>query len=154
MLAPQLEFAFEIKISVEPGSMQEIGVTGKGLRRAIPILGGSFEGPEIKGEVVPGGYDWQLLRNDNVAEIDARYLLKTNDGVLISIINKGLRHGPTEIMQQMARGEEVSSHEYYFRTVPFFETSNEKYKWLTKNIFIANGIRKPAQVIIQVWKVL
>jgi len=154
MQAPQLEFAFEIKIDVEAGKMQEIGITGKGLRRAIPILGGSFEGPAIKGIVVPGGYDFQLLRNDAVSEIDARYLLQTDDGVLIAIVNTGLRHGSADVMQRMAMGEEVAPHEYYFRTIPVFETSDAEYAWLTKNIFIANGIRKPAQVLIQVWKVL
>jgi hypothetical protein len=154
MEAPQLEFAFEIKINVEAGKMQEIGATGKGLRRAIPILGGSFEGPAIKGVVVAGGYDWQLVRNDAVAEIDARYLLKTDDDVLITILNTGLRHGPAEVMKKMALGEEVAPGQYYFRTIPVFETGNPRYEWLTKNIFIANGIRKPAQVFIQVWKVL
>jgi len=154
MQTPQLEFAFEIKVNVEAGSMQELGMTSKGLKRIIPILGGSFEGPAIKGIVVPGGYDWQLLRNDDVAEIEARYLLKTNEGSLITIVNTGLRHGAANAMQKMAEGKEVLPDEYYFRTIPVFETADKNYSWLTKNIFIANGIRKPAQVYIQVWKVL
>ncbi len=154
MEAPQLVFAFEINILVAPGQMQELGLTGKGVRRVIPILGGSFEGPAIKGTILPGGYDWQLLRNDGVAEIDARYLLQTTDGVLITIVNTGLRHGPEEVMQKMAHGEEVSPDAYYFRTIPVFETADPRYDWLTKSIFIANGIRKPDQVIIQVWKVV
>src|SRR6478736_3134740 len=126
MQAPRLEFAFEIKADVEPGSMQEIGKKGKGLRRVIPILGGSFEGPAIKGTVVPGGYDWQLVRNDAVAEIEARYLLKTDDGSLITIVNTGLRHGAADVMQRMVNGEEVSPEAYYFRTIPFFETADTR----------------------------
>jgi len=152
MEAPQLAFAFELRVQV--GKMQELGTVAKGIRRIIPIVGGSFEGPDIKGTVVPGGYDWQLLRTDEVAEVEARYVLQTDDGALITIVNTGLRYGPAEIMQRMARGEQVESSQYYFRSIPFFETGVAKYDWLAKYIFIANGIRKPTEVIIQVWKVV
>ena len=118
---PNLEFAFEIRIKVEPGTGFEAGATPKGLRRVIPITGGSFEGPNIKGEVIPGGYDFQLLRNDNVMEIDARYALQTDDGALVTIVNRGLRRASKEVMQQMASGIEVSPSLYYFRSVPQFE---------------------------------
>lgn len=151
---PQLEFAFEIKIKVEAGKGLESGNAPKGFRRMIPITGGSFEGPGIKGTIVSGGYDFQLLRGDNVMEIDARYVLQTDDGALITIVNRGLRHAPAEIMQQMANGIEVSPSLYYFRSVPQFETGNKKYDWLNKTVFVASGIRKPAEVIISVFKVL
>ncbi len=154
MLTPGLQFAFEIKINVDAGKSQVVGATGKGMRRAIPILGGTFEGQDIKGSVLPGGYDWQLLRTDGVTEIDARYLLQTDDGVLVTITNKGLRHGAADVMQKLANGEDVVPDQYYFRTSPVFETGDSRYYWLTNNIFIANGIRKPALVMIQVWKVL
>lgn len=151
---PKLEFAFEVKIRVEPGKGFEAGNTPKGLRRMIPITGGTFEGPDIKGTVIPGGYDFQLLRNDDVMEIDARYVLQTDDGVLITIVNRGLRHADKEVMQQMASGTEVSPSLYYFRSVPQFETGSKKYEWLNKTMFVANGIRKPAEVIIRVFMVL
>ena len=151
--SPQLEFAFEIKIEVDAGKGLEAGNTPKGFRRMIPITGGSFEGPNIKGEVMPGGYDFQLLRNDNVMEIDARYVLQTDDCV-ITIVNRGLRHADVEVMQQMANGIEVSPSLYYFRSVPQFETGSKKYDWLNKTVFVANGIRKPAEVIISVFKIL
>jgi hypothetical protein len=154
MESPGLEFAFEIKVDVSGSTMQELGKTAKGLRRIIPILGGSFHGPSIKGTIIPGGYDWQLVRLDGVAEIEARYVLKTEDNALITIVNTGLRHGPEQVMERLAKGEEVEPSLYYFRSIPVFETSEPKYEWLTKNIFIANGIRKPALVLIQVWKVL
>jgi hypothetical protein len=152
MEQPNLEFAFELKIKV--AAALEMGVIPQGNRRIIPITGGSFEGPAIKGTVVPGGYDWQIIRNDGVADIDARYVLITNDGVLITIINKGLRHGPKEVMQKLAKGEVVDPALYYFRSVPSFETSEARYDWLTKSIFLATGIREPELVIIRVWKVL
>lgn len=153
MEQPKLEFVFEISVQVTPGKIQEVGETGKGIRRIVPITGGTFEGPAIKGIVVSGGYDWQLQRNDNVSEIEARYVLQTDDGALITIVNKGLRHGPAEVMNRIATGQSVNPDEYYFRSIPVFETGAEQYHWLMKNIFIATGIRKPDKVLIQVWKV-
>ncbi|HRH47923.1 MAG TPA: DUF3237 domain-containing protein [Panacibacter sp.] len=154
MEQPKLEFVFEISVLVTPGKIQEVGETGKGIRRIVPITGGTFEGPGIKGIVVPGGYDWQLQRSDHVSEIEARYILQTDDGALITIVNKGLRHGPEEVMKRIALGEAVNADEYYFRSIPVFETGAVQYNWLMKNIFIATGIRKPDKVLIQVWKIL
>ena len=152
MEIPQLEFAFELKIHV--ARPEEVGVTAKGTRKIVAITGGSFEGPDIKGVIVPGGYDWQLIRTDGVAEIDARYVLKTDDGALITIVNKGLRHGPADVMQRLAKGEVVDPSLYYFRSVVSFETGEKKYDWLTKNMFMATGSREPQLVIIRVWKIL
>jgi hypothetical protein len=153
MEQPLLKFCFRISVDVT-GGMKELGKTGKGIRRVVSIDGGSFEGPNIKGIVVSGGYDWQLVRSDGVVEIDARYMLQTDDGDLITVVNTGLRHGPQEVMQRLAKGEEIDPSEYYFRSVPVFETTNPKYAWLMGSVFIANGIRKPAQVFIDVWRVL
>ena len=152
MEQPALEFSF--RISVDVTGIQELGKTPKGIRKVVPITGGTFEGPNIKGKVVAGGYDWQLLRSDEVVEIDARYLLQTDDGDLITLMNTGLRHGPPEVMQRLARGEEVDASEYYFRSIPVFETGNPKYDWLMRSVFIATGIRKPKQVLIDVWRVV
>src|SRR5580765_525933 len=113
MEQPGLEFAFEIRVDVSEGMLQ-LGTTPKGTRKIVPICGGSFEGPAIKGTVLPGGYDWQLVRSDGVAEIEARYVLKTDDNALITIVNTGLRHGPAAIMERMAKGEEVAPPLYYF----------------------------------------
>ena len=154
MHIPQLEFAFDIIIKVQAGRGLEAGTMAKGFRRMIPIVGGTFEGPGINGHIIPGGYDFQLLRNDGVTEIDARYVLQTDDGALITIVNLGLRHGPPHVMQQMADGMEVDPSLYYFRSVPMFETGSEKYKWLNSKVFIANGVRKPEEVIISVFKIL
>lgn len=153
MQQPALEFAFRISVDLT-GGIQEIGETGKGIRKVVPITGGTFEGPNIKGKVVAGGYDWQLLRDDGVVEIDARYLLQTDDGDLITITNTGLRHGPPQVMQRLAKGEEVDASEYYFRSIPLFEMGNPKYAWLMNSVFIATGTRKPKQVLIDVWRVV
>jgi len=153
MEQPALEFCFRISVDLTAG-IQELGHTGKGIRKVVPITGGSFEGSHIKGNVVPGGYDWQLLRADEVVEIDARYMLQTDDGDLITLTNTGLRHGPPEVMQQLAEGEDVDASAYYFRSIPIFETGNAKYAWLMRSVFIATGIRKPKQVLIDVWRVV
>ncbi|MFD0751842.1 DUF3237 domain-containing protein [Mucilaginibacter calamicampi] len=152
-MQPLLEFCFRISVDVTAG-IQEVGTTAKGIRKIVPITGGSFEGPNIKGKVVAGGYDWQLLRSDEVVEIEARYMLQTDDGDLITITNAGLRHGPREVMQRLAKGEEVDVSEYYFRSIPVFETGNPEYAWLTRSVFIATGTRKPKQVLIDVWRIV
>lgn len=154
MTQPGLQFVFEIRIAVTGGKLLELGTTARGVKKIVPITGGQFEGPGIKGTILPGGYDWQLVRADGVSEIEARYILKTDDDVLITIINKGLRHGTPEAMRRIANGELAAPSKYYFRTSPVFETSAAKYDWLNRNIFVANGIRKPDQVLIAVWMVL
>jgi hypothetical protein len=96
----------------------------------IPITGGSFEGPEIRGVVLPGGADWNLRRSDGVAEIWARYTLQTDDGALISITNAGL-----------ARGEH-GTPERYARTIPTFEVGDSRYAWLERSVFVGTLVRR------------
>ncbi len=153
MEQPGLAFCFRISVDVTAG-VHELGETGKGTRKVVPITGGSFEGPNIKGNVVAGGYDWQLLRSDDVIEIDARYMLQTDNGVLITVMNKGLRHGPPDVMQRLVKGEEIDPSAYYFRSVPVFETGDPDQAWLMRSVFIATGIRQPKQVLIDVWQVV
>jgi Protein of unknown function (DUF3237) len=149
---PRLEFAFTATITL--GIIQELGNTPHGRRRIIPITGGTFEGPAIKGTVEPGGADWQIIRGDNVAELEALYTLKTDDAVFIYIKNKGYRHGSAEVLQRLAKGEAVNPKEYYFRATPVFETASEKYNYLNKFIYIASGERKKDSVVIHFYKVL
>ena len=148
----KMTFAFKAEITLD--KPMELGNTQHGNRRIIPITGGSFEGPNIRGKVVAGGYDWQLLRADDVVEIDARYVLQTDGGDLITLKNTGMRHGPPEVMQRLAKGEEVDASAYYFRSIPVFETGSPKHKWLMKSVFIATGMRKPKQVLIDVWRIV
>ncbi len=153
MEQPGLEFCFRISVDVT-GGIHEPGKTAKGIRKVVPITGGTFEGPNIKGKIVPGGYDWQLLRADGVVEIDARYMLETDDGDLITLTDTGLRHGRPEVMQRLAKGEEVDASAYYFRSIPVFETGNPQLAWLMQSVFIATGTRKPKHVFIDVWRVV
>lgn len=118
----ELRFVMELVVHIDPAL--EVGTTPHGFRRVIPISGGTFEGPDIRGVVVPGGADWNIRRTDDVAEVWARYTLQTDDGVLISITNAGLSRG--------AHG----TPERYARTVPSFEVSDEKYAWLQRSVFV------------------
>jgi hypothetical protein len=150
--SPALEFAFEVRATLAPPL--EIGRTPHGERRIIPITGGTFEGPEIKGRVLPMGADWQLIRPDGVAEVDARYTLETSDGALVAVSNRGIRHGPPEVIARLRAGEPVDPSLYYFRSVPSFETSAPELQWLTRSIFVASGERHAAHVVIRFWRLM
>ena len=97
----------------------DLGDVAKGGRRIVPITGGEFSGPQIHAAVLPGGADWQVLRHDGVAELEARYTLRTDDDVLIYVRNHALRHGPPEIIAALAAGEAVDPARYYFRSATF-----------------------------------
>lgn len=152
MEAPKLEFVCELKIKLKTPIV--VGETPHGLRRIIAISGGTFEGPKMKGDILDGGADWQIVRKDGVAELEAHYQIKTDDGVVIYIKNVGLRVATPEVAARIGRGEAVPSSEYYFRAVPKFEAPIGKYDWLNNAIFVCKGIRNSENVVIQVWKVL
>ena len=105
---------------------QELGETPQGRRRIIGITGGRFSGERLSGRVLPGGADWQVIRSDGVADLDARYTLETADGALIYVRNRGYRHGPAEILRRLASGENVDPGLYYMRTTPRFETGDPR----------------------------
>ena len=149
---PELEFVFEVR--AELGPALEIGQHPLGLRRIIPITGGIFEGPNVRGRVLPGGADWQLMRSDSLAEIDARYTLETDSGELIYVTNSGIRHGSPDIMKRIMAGETVHPSLYYFRTLPNFETAAPAWGWLMRSIFVCCGQRYPLEVRVQFWHVL
>jgi hypothetical protein len=122
---------------------QKVGAVPHGARVIAPIAGGTFEGPRLRGKVLPGGGgDWTLLRSDGVLELDLRVTLETDDGALIYMTSFGLRHGPPEILAAIARGETVDPSTYYFRTTPRFETSAPSYAFLNRVIAIASGDRR------------
>jgi Protein of unknown function (DUF3237) len=150
--SPQLEYVCELKVLVAAPMI--VGETARGVRRIIPIAGGTFEGPRMKGEIINGGADWQIVRKDGVAELEAHYTIKTDDGTYIYVKNVGLRVATPDIAAKIGRGEQVSPNDYYFRAVPKFEAPAGKYDWLNNAIFICKGIRNPDNVTIQVWKVL
>jgi hypothetical protein len=149
---PRLELIFAAHVSV--GAPLDLGDVGKGGRRIVPITGGTFSGPDIRGTVIPGGADWQILRGDGASELEARYTLRTDDDALINVRNYALRHGPPEVMAALAAGRAVEPGSYYFRGATFFETAAPRYAWMTRYIVVCTGEREPAGVKLKFYKVL
>jgi hypothetical protein len=133
--------------------VQELGDTPQGRRRIINITGGSFRGERLSGRVLAGGADWQVIRPDGVADLDARYTLETGDGALVYVRNHGYRHGPAEVLQKLAAGEEVDPSLYYMRTTPLFETGDARYAWLNRLICVGTGARKKSSVHLEIFEV-
>ncbi len=113
---PKLTLAMTLRVQV--GAPMELGEVPRGRRRIIPILGGTFEGPNIRGKVLPGGADWQVVRADGLAELDARYALQTEQGSLIYIQNAGMRHAPPDVTKKLLAGEAVDPAQVYFQDRP------------------------------------
>jgi hypothetical protein len=152
MIKPGVEFVYEAVGNL--GSPVPIGKTPDGTRRIIPIFeGGRVEGPLIKGQLMGNAADWQLIRDDGVTVVDAMYAIKTDDGAIIQIRNRGLRHGPPEVMKRLAAGETVDPAEYYFRTVPEFIAPVGKYDWMNRSIFLCSGARFASSIKLWVWRV-
>ncbi len=148
---PSVEFLYTSRIEVDPALI--VGQSPYGERRIIHIKGGDFSGPKLSGRVLAGGADWQIIRSDGVAELEARYTLETHDGALIYVYNRGLRHGPKAVIERLSSGENVDPDEYYFRTTPIFETGAADYAWLNRIVTIATGQRRADEVIITVYEV-
>jgi hypothetical protein len=152
-IRPGLEFVYEAEAALL--APVGIGDTPDGTRRIIPILaGGRVEGPAIKGELLGHAADWQVLRLDGVTVVEAIYAIRTDDGVTIQLRNRGLRHGPAEVMARLAAGEKVDPHAYYFRTAPEFVAPAGRYAWMNRSIFICSGARYPLGIRLWVWRVL
>ena len=142
-------------MQVNVGATQNIGAVPHGTRRTAPIGGGTFEGPRLRGTVLPAASaDWLLLRSDGVLELDLRCTLRTDDGALISMSSFGLRHGPPEVIAALGRGEPVDASTYYFRTIPRFVTAHQAYAFLNRLVAVASGDRRPEGPIYTIHEVL
>jgi len=133
---------------------QKIGAIPHGMRSIVPVTGGDFEGPRLRGKVMPGGGDWLLLRSDAVLELDLRITLETDDRALIYMSFQGLRHGPADVIAALGRGEVVDPANYYFRTVPRFETSTEKYSFLNRIITVSVSETRPDGAVHRIDEIL
>jgi len=142
----------DFQIEVKPPSI--IGATPGYDRRIGEIAGGRFEGERLRGKILSGGSDWQSLRADNATTINVRLVLQTDDGALIAMRYFGVRHGPKEVLDRIARGENVNPSEYYMRVTLRFETSAEKYDWLNRIVSVALGHRIAGGAIYHVLEIL
>jgi Protein of unknown function (DUF3237) len=142
-------------LRVKVAATQNIGAGPLGTRRTAPLSGGTFEGPRLRGSVLPAGSaDWLLLRADGVLELDLRVTLQTDDGALISMRSFGLRHGPPEVIAAIGRGETVDPSTYYFRTTPRFETAHPAYSFLNRLVAVAAGDRRADGPVYTIHEVL
>jgi hypothetical protein len=141
-------------IHAELEAIMNLGQTPLGERRIINILGGPVRGPRLNGRVLPGGADWQIIRADGAADIQARYTIESDAGARILVDSEGLRHGPPDIMARLARGEDVDPALYYFRTLMRFETADPAVDWMNRTLAIAHGKREARAVRLDVYEVL
>ena len=149
---PQLEFVLELRVNLGPAI--EMGASASGIRRTIPITGGTFAGPHLAGRILPGGSDWQFVESDGLTRLDAHYVIETDDSIRIEVRNQGTRYGSSEVLARIAAGESVSPQEYYFRTTPAFYPPVGQFDWLRHSTFVGSGERTAIQVIVKVWRVL
>jgi Protein of unknown function (DUF3237) len=133
---------------------QKLGAVPHGTRVIAPITSGSFEGPRLRGKVLPGGGDWTLLRSDGILELELQITLETDDDALIYMRSFGLRHGPPEVLAALVRGESVDPSQYYFRTAPRFETSASQYAFLNRMIAISSGDRRASGPIYTIEEII
>ena len=141
-------------LSGQVGPAVEIGATAAGRRTIFPVDGGEFSGDRLRGIVLAGGSDHMLVRSDGVAVQDVRLTLRTHDDQLIYMSYRGLRHGPSEVMERLAKGEPVAPSEYYFRIVPTFETGCRSYEWLQRIIVVGVGRRLPRGPVYDLYEIL
>jgi len=150
--ALQTKYVFSLAIKV--GAPIVAGDHGHGVRRIIPILGGEVRGEGMKGTIFPVGADFQVIRPNGFTELEAKYAFEMDDGAIVYIENIGIRFGPKELLDRIAKGEMVDPALIYFRSMPKFETGAEKYRWLVENLFVGVGTRHPDRVEIDVHQVL
>lgn len=134
-----------------------VGTTpGGSLRRVGVIMGGSFSGDRLQGDVLEGGSDWQTVRPDGVITIDVRLVLKTKDDSIITMRYPGVRHGPADVLAKIdsGQGDAIDPASYYLRIAPTFETATAKYDWLNRILAVGVGQRLAGEVIYSVFELL
>ncbi len=141
-------------LSVQVGAPIEVGDTGRGVRRLIPILGGTCVARDWTARVLGGGADFQLIVNARMARLEARYVLETDAGDRIYVQNDAVRTAAPEVMARLVRGEPVDPADVYFRCAPRFETSAPALAWLMERVFLGTGLRRPTEVVMRFFEVL
>jgi hypothetical protein len=149
--APSLAYAFSVRATLA-APLEQGEIDGK-RARFIAITGGTVSGPKFEGVVLPGGGDWQTIAPGGLTEVFARYSLKAKDGTVVAITNAGVRTAAPEVIEKLAKGEDVDPSLYYFRTSARFDVSKGPHEWMKRTLFVARGIRKPDHVIIDFYEV-
>jgi len=151
---PDPHLTRDYRLEATLGQPLDLGDIAQGHRRIVPLTGGTFTGPEMNGKLLPGASaDWQTVLPDGTALGDIRYALQTDGGDLLYVQSRGVRHGSAEVLERLARGEDVDPSEYTFRTSTQIETAAPKLDWLNKGVFISVGGRQPGGVIYETYLV-
>jgi len=153
-MTPELHTKYAFTVTVRIAEVTVAGDIGHGVRRIIPITGGEVRGGKVNGKVLPFGADFQIIRPNELIELEAKYAFETDDGATVYVENRGIRFGPVDLLQKLKRGEPVGPKLIYFRTVPKFETGHANYRWLMENLFVASAARHADRVVIDVHQVL
>ncbi len=153
-MEPALQTRYVFTITAHIGGVTSAGDIGTGVRRIIPVTGGEVKGKDVNGKVCAFGADFQIIRPNELIELEAKYAFQTDDGAVVYVENRGIRFGPVELLQRLKRGEPVDPKLIYFRTVPKFETGAEKYRWLMESLFIGSAARHADRVVVDVHQVL
>src|SRR5438309_11745945 len=136
------------------GEPLDLGEVSQGRRRIVPQIGGTFEGPELNGKLLPGvSADWQIVLPDGTAIADIRYTLQTDAGALLYVQSRGVRHGSPEVLARLTHGEDVDASEYTFRTSTQIETASRDLNWLNKGVFVSVAGRRPGAVTYETYLV-
>jgi hypothetical protein len=153
-MEPVLATRYVFTITAHIAGVTSAGDIGIGERRIVPITGGEVRGKDINGKILAFGADSQIVRPDSSIDLEAKYALRTDDGAVIYVENRGIRRGPIELVQKLNRREAIDPALIYFRTVPRFETGAEKYRWLMQSLFVASAARHADRVVVDVHQVL
>src|SRR4051812_9102975 len=153
-MTPQLSTKYVFSLAIKIGAPIVAGDIGWGTRRVIPVLGGEVRGPDMRGTILASRAGFQIIRPNGVTALEAKYAFQMDDGAIVYIENIGIRFGPKEALDRIARGEIVDPSLIYFRSVPKFETGSENYRWLMEHLFIGSGARHPDRVEIDVHQVM
>ena len=149
--APKLEHVFDLHLQL--GKPTDVGKVGpSGSRRVVPVNGGTLEGPGLKGKILPG-IDFQIIQPDGLTELDAHYVVQLESGDLLYVTNRGMRHGPPDVLARLNAGEKVDQSVIYFRTVITVESAAPALQKLTRSILICAGERLPTEALLHVYRV-
>ena len=148
---PVLRHVADLAITLDPTC--EMGQGRAGKRRITPIVGGRVSGPALNGDILNIGADWQTVFDSGLAELDTCYAFRTDDGAVIEIRNFGYRHGPDDVMQRVAAGDQVDPSSYYMRTHARLETGHPDYAWVNNTLFVGVGGRKAASVQLALYAI-
>src|SRR6478672_5489215 len=149
---PSLTQVYRLEATL--GEPLDLGDLAQGRRRIVPLTGGTFAGPELNGKLLPGSSaDWQTVLPDGTALGDIRYTPQTDDGDLLYVQSRSVRHGSADVVARLTRGEDIDPSEYTFRTSTQIETAAPALDWLNKGVFISVGGRRPGAVIYETYLV-